>query len=87
MATLLVLHLSVVWRAEPAYLEGANLEGANLRGANLSRAQFQRANLLNARYLTQAQLDQACGDEMTQLPEGLEIKTCEPDESSFDSSR
>jgi hypothetical protein len=26
--------------------------------------------------LTQAQLDDACGDDKTQLPQGLSIKTC-----------
>jgi hypothetical protein len=36
----------------------------------------RRANLRDARHLTQAQLDHACGDDKTQLPERLTIKTC-----------
>ena len=77
---------------ERADLRGANLQGAvlqraclveaNLTRANLQEANLQGANLQGARNLVQEQLDQACGDEKTQLPEGLEIKTCEPDENS-----
>ncbi len=54
-----------------AVLHGANLSQANLRGADLSAAK-----LSSARNLNQNQLDKACGDDKTQLPEGLTIKTC-----------
>jgi len=55
-----------------AYLEGANLHGANLSGVNFSGAEMGRAI-----GLTQAQLAGACGDEATELPPGLRIRSCD----------
>src|SRR5262245_38864124 len=54
-----------------ADLRGANLSGAHLRGANLSGADLTGANLIGAE-----ELNEACGDEYTQLPEGLTVKPC-----------
>jgi uncharacterized protein YjbI with pentapeptide repeats len=74
-----------------ANLAGANLKNADLTGADLgdadrfgahvgnadlSGACLAGANLLGAVNLTQFQLYQACGDDKTQLPEGLTIKRC-----------
>jgi len=53
------------------YLHGANFGGANLDGVNFSGAELGRAV-----GLTQAQLSHACGDEATELPRGLRIKSC-----------
>ena len=57
-------------------LQGANLQGANLQAANLYHATLQGAHLQGATLrgaggLTQEQVNQACGNEHTQLPEGL----------------
>ena len=49
---------------------------ANLAGTDMESAVITGADLSLARGLTQAQLDAACGDEMTRLPPGLEIKEC-----------
>jgi len=54
-----------------AYLEGANFRGATLTGVNFSGAEMSRAV-----GLTQAQLAGACGDETTQLPRGLRLRSC-----------
>jgi uncharacterized protein YjbI with pentapeptide repeats len=73
-----------------ADLSGADLGGADFRGADLSGADLSGAHLYSrvggpdlsyaniswARGLTQAQLDEACGDDETQLPEGLTIRPC-----------
>ena len=53
------------------YLQGANFRGANLAGVNFSGAEMGRAT-----GLTQAQLNEACGDESTQLPPGLRLRSC-----------
>jgi uncharacterized protein YjbI with pentapeptide repeats len=57
-------------------LSGANLSGAFLHSADLSEADLREADLRGALHLTQAQLDRACGDDKTQLPQGLTIRTC-----------
>jgi uncharacterized protein YjbI with pentapeptide repeats len=64
-----------------ADLSGANLFDADLNGAFLSDANLRGADLRGAvlsfaRNLIQAQLDEACGDDKTQLPDGLKIRTC-----------
>ena len=64
-----------------ADLTGANLRSANLRGANLSAAYLIRANLTGVKYLIQTQLNEACGNNETELPEGLgltPLKPCPP---------
>src|SRR5205823_3172496 len=63
-----------------AYLSGANLSGANLLGANLSVAYLIRADLTGAKNLIQTQLNEACGNNETELPEGLglTLKPCPP---------
>lgn len=54
-----------------AYLEHANFSGANLTGVNFSGAEMSTAT-----GLTQRQMDQTCGDEATQLPQGIRIPVC-----------
>ena len=56
-----------------AFLAEANLSGANLSGADLS-----------ATNIVQGQLEQACGDELTNLPEGLIINPCPKDQQDAD---
>jgi uncharacterized protein YjbI with pentapeptide repeats len=72
-----------------ANLSGADLSSANLSDASLRvmvdhrRGMVRRlvanlsgANLSGVDQLTQGQLGGACGDEDTQLPQGLTIRTC-----------
>lgn len=54
-----------------AYFGGADFTSADLAGANLSGAE-----MATAKGLTQRQLDAACGDEKTELPEGLAVPLC-----------
>src|SRR6266436_3782375 len=54
-----------------ADLTGANLRSANLRSANLSVAYLIGADLAGAKNLIQTQLNEACGNNKTELPEGL----------------
>ena len=63
-----------------ADLTGANLRNANLRGANLSGAYLIRADLTGAKNLIQTQSNEACGNNETELPEGLglTLKPCPP---------
>lgn len=63
-----------------ADLTGANLRSANLRGANLSASYLIGADLTGAKNLIQTQLDEACGNNKTELPEGLSLtlKPCPP---------
>src|SRR5712671_5475311 len=63
-----------------ADLTGANLRSANLRGANLSVAYLIRADLTGVKNLIQTQLNEACGNNETELPEGLglTLKPCPP---------
>src|SRR6266581_3943542 len=63
-----------------ADLTGANLRSANLRGANLSVAYLIRADLTGAKNLIQTQSNEACGNNETELPEGLglTLKPCPP---------
>ena len=63
-----------------ADLSGANLRSANLRGANLGVAYLIRADLTGAKNLIQTQLNEACGNNETELPEGLglTLKPCPP---------
>jgi uncharacterized protein YjbI with pentapeptide repeats len=51
-----------------AYLIGADLTSANLRGTDLSGA-----HLRGAKNLIQTQLNEACGNNETELPEGLDL--------------
>lgn len=61
-----------------AYLIGADLSSAILYSADLSGAMLRLRYVgLHARNLTQEQLNSACGDEKTELPEGLTIPMCE----------
>ena len=60
-----------------AELRAANLSGADLRAASLSEtdlngALLDRANLAQVTGLTQDQINEACGDQDTELPEGLQ---------------
>src|SRR5580700_2552383 len=64
-----------------AYLGGANLTGANLSGTNLRSATLSGATLSGAKNLNQTQLNEACGNNETELPEGLDLtilKRCPP---------
>ena len=61
-----------------ADLTSANLLNANLRDANLSVAYLIRADLTGAKNLIQTQLNEACGNNETELPEGLGLKPCPP---------
>ena len=61
-----------------ADLTGANLRSANLRGANLSVAYLIRADLTGAKNLIQTQLNEACGNNKTELPEGLSLTLLKP---------
>ena len=71
-----------------ANLSGANLRGANLRGAypiradltgaNLSGVDLTGANLRGAKNLIQTQLNEACGNNETELPEGLDLTLLKP---------
>ena len=67
-----------------ADLTGANLRSANLRDANLSVAYLIRADLTGAKNLIQTQLNEACGNNETELPEGLglTLKTVPTDHDS-----
>ena len=64
-------------RLSRANLQEADLAYANLQGAKLGGANLQGAKLWGATGVTQEQLDVACGNENTELPEGLTIKPCE----------
>jgi uncharacterized protein YjbI with pentapeptide repeats len=61
-----------------AYPIGADLTGANLRDADLTGANLSRANLRGAKNLIQTQLNEACGNNETDLPEGLDPKLLKP---------
>ncbi len=61
-----------------AYPIGADLTGANLRDADLTGATLSRANLRGAKNLIQTQLNEACGNNETDLPEGLDPKLLKP---------
>lgn len=67
-------------------LKGADLEGASLVDASFAFATLENANLRDAdlsgaylrtcKGLTQEQLVSACGNEKTDLPQGLFVKPC-----------
>jgi uncharacterized protein YjbI with pentapeptide repeats len=64
-----------------ANLIGTNLSGADLIGADLTGATLSGANLRGAKNLIQTQLNEACGNNETELPEGLDLalqKPCPP---------
>jgi uncharacterized protein YjbI with pentapeptide repeats len=64
-----------------ADLNGANLRGADLTGVNLRGANLTGAKLSGAKNLIQTQLNEACGNNETELPEGLDLtflKPCPP---------
>src|SRR5258708_1986272 len=61
-----------------ANLSGANLRSANLRSANLSVAYLIGADLTGAKNLIQTQLNEACGNNKTELPEGLSLTLLKP---------
>ena len=71
-ASLIGTNLSV------AYPIGADLTGANLRGADLTGANLSRTNLRGAKNLIQTQLNEACGNNETELPEGLGLTVLKP---------
>jgi uncharacterized protein YjbI with pentapeptide repeats len=48
----------------------------NLSDANLKGAKLNSANLSGVKNLSQRQLDEACGNQLTKLPEGLTLKPC-----------
>ncbi len=64
-----------------ADLTGANLRGADFAGATLRGADLTGATLSGAKNLVQTQLNEACGNNETELPEGLDLtllKRCPP---------
>jgi uncharacterized protein YjbI with pentapeptide repeats len=64
-----------------AYPIRANLTGANLSAVDLTGANLSGANLRGAKDLIQTQLNEACGNNDTELPEGLDptrLKPCPP---------
>jgi uncharacterized protein YjbI with pentapeptide repeats len=64
-----------------ADLTGANLRGTDLSGAHLRGATLSGANLSGAKNLIQTQLNEACGNNETELPQGLDLallKRCPP---------
>lgn len=61
---------------QAADLRGAKLQNADLSGAKLRGAKLIGADLSDAIGLTQKQLDQACGDDLTKLPDNLTIGPC-----------
>src|SRR5882762_3571390 len=61
-----------------ADLNSANLRSANLRSANLSVAYLIGADLTGAKNLIQTQLNEACGNNKTELPEGLSLTLLKP---------
>jgi uncharacterized protein YjbI with pentapeptide repeats len=64
-----------------AYPIRADLTGANLSGVDLTGANLRGANLRGAKDLIQTQLNEACGNNETALPEGLDptlLKPCPP---------
>jgi hypothetical protein len=71
-----------------ADLSGANLRGASLIGTNLSvayligadltGATLSGAKLRGAKNLIQTQLNEACGNNETELPEGLDLTLLKP---------
>ena len=63
-----------------ARLSDAKLADADLTGARLEGTRLQGAELAQARGLTQEQLDQACGNQVTILPNGLRLSPCKENE-------
>jgi uncharacterized protein YjbI with pentapeptide repeats len=64
-----------------AYPIRADLTGTNLSGADLTGANLSGANLSGAKDLIQTQLNEACGNNETELPAGLDptrLKPCPP---------
>ncbi len=61
-----------------AYPIRADLSGANLSGVDLSGANLSGANLSGAKDLIQTQLNEACGNNETELPEGLDLTLLKP---------
>src|SRR6516165_3780633 len=61
-----------------AYPIGADLTGANLRGADLTGANLSGATLRGVKNLIQTQLNEACGNNQTELPEGLDLTLLKP---------
>jgi len=61
-----------------AYPIRADLTGANLRGADLTGTNLRGANLRGAKNLIQTQLNEACGNNETELPEGLDLTRLKP---------
>ncbi len=59
-----------------ATLVGAWFGGANFAGAKLSGANLSGAYLKTAKGLTNTQLAQACGDQSTVLPTGMNLPQC-----------
>jgi uncharacterized protein YjbI with pentapeptide repeats len=61
-----------------AYPIRADLTGANLSGVDLTGANLRGANLRGAKDLIQTQLNEACGNNETELPEGLDLTLLKP---------
>jgi uncharacterized protein YjbI with pentapeptide repeats len=61
-----------------AYPIGADLSGANLRDADLTGTNLRGANLRGAKNLIQRQLNEACGNNETELPEGIDLTLLKP---------
>jgi uncharacterized protein YjbI with pentapeptide repeats len=61
-----------------ANLRGADLSGADVRGADVTGATLSGADLTGAKNLIQAQLSEACGNNETELPEGLDLTLLKP---------
>jgi uncharacterized protein YjbI with pentapeptide repeats len=61
-----------------ADLTGATLRGADLTGATLRGATLRGATLRGAKNLIQTQLNEACGNNETELPEGLDLTLLKP---------
>ena len=59
-----------------ARLKGANFNNARLEGANFKFARLEGADLRHVQGLGQSQLHGACGNQDTQLPQGLSLLDC-----------
>ncbi len=59
-----------------ASMVGGYYGGANFTGAVFHETDISGSEMKGARGLTQKQLNNACGDEATELPKGLTVKSC-----------
>ncbi|MGD2132962.1 MAG: pentapeptide repeat-containing protein [Maricaulaceae bacterium] len=70
-----------------ANAQGADFAGADLTDAKLSEVDFSGAKLADAIGLTSAMLGDACGDEETTLPPGLQLAACADSQPRFSRAR